>query len=33
MIELDFPSGPVVTNLTSNAGDMDLFPGPGAEIP
>ena len=29
----DFPSGPVVKNLPSNAGDVDLIPGQGTKIP
>ena len=29
----DFPSGPVIKNPPSNAGDRDSTPGPGAEIP
>ena len=29
----DFPGGPVVKNLPSNAGDVGLIPGQGTEIP
>ena len=29
----DFPSGPVVKNLPSNAGDAGLIPGRGTKIP
>ena len=29
----DFPVGPVVESLPSNAGDVDLTPGQGTEIP
>ena len=29
----DFPGGPVVKNLPSNAGDEDSNPGQGAKIP
>ena len=29
----DFPGGPVVKNLLSNAGDTDLIPGQGTKIP
>ena len=29
----DFPGGPVVKNLLSNAGDMGLIPGWGTNIP
>ena len=29
----DFPSGPVVKNPPSNAGDMDFIPGQGTKIP
>ena len=29
----DFPGGPVVKNLLSNAGDMGLIPGWGTKIP
>ena len=29
----DFPSGPVVKNLPSNAGDMGLIPGQGTKMP
>jgi hypothetical protein len=29
----DFPGGPVVTNLPSNAGDSGLIPGQGTKIP
>ena len=29
----DFPGGPVVKNLPSNAGDAGLIPGRGAKIP
>ena len=29
----DFPGGPVVKNLPSNAGDMGLIPGQGTKIP
>ena len=28
-----FPGGPMVQNLPSNAGDMDLIPGGGTKIP
>lgn len=27
-VPIDFPGGPVVTNLTASAGDMDSIPGP-----
>ena len=29
----DFPGGPMVKTLPSNAGDVGLFPGCGARIP
>ena len=29
----DFPGGPVVKNLSSNAGDVGLIPGQGSKIP
>ena len=29
----DFPGGPVVKNLPSNAGDIGVIPGPGTHIP
>ena len=29
----DFPGGPVVKNLPSNAGDEGWIPGPGTKIP
>ena len=29
----DFPGGPVVKNLPSNAGDVGLIPGQGTKIP
>ena len=29
----DFPSGPVVKTLPSNAGGMDLVPGQGIKVP
>ena len=29
----DFPGGPVVKNLPSNAGDVDSIPGRGTKIP
>ena len=29
----DFPGGPVVKNLPSNAGNVDLIPGQGSKIP
>ena len=29
----DFPGGPVVKNLPSNAGNVDLIPGQGTKIP
>ena len=29
----DFPGGPVVKNLPSNAGNTGLIPGPGSKIP
>ena len=29
----DFPGGPVVKNLPSNAGDAGLIPGQGTKIP
>ena len=29
----DFPGGPVVKNLPSNADNTDLIPGPGTKIP
>ena len=29
----DFPGGPVVKNLPSNAGDVGLIPGRGTKIP
>ena len=29
----DFPGGPVVKNLLSNAGDTDLIPSQGTKIP
>ena len=32
-IILDFPSGPVVNNLSSNAEDVDSIPGQGTKIP
>ena len=31
--EEDFPGGPVVKNLSSNAGDVGLIPGWGTKIP
>ena len=33
MGERDFPGGPVVKNLPSNAGDASSIPGWGTEIP
>ena len=30
---MDFLGGPVVKNLSSNAGDVGLIPGPGTKIP
>ena len=33
MKQRDFPSGPVVKNLTCNTGDADLIPGQGINIP
>ena len=30
---LDLPGGPVVTNMSSNAGDMGLIPGSRTKIP
>ena len=34
MVEVgDFPGGPVVKNLPSNAGDMGSIPGQGTKIP
>ena len=32
-MDQDFPSGPVVKNPPSNAGDMGLIPGQGTKIP
>ena len=29
----DFPGGPVVNNLSANAGDTGSIPGPGTKIP
>ena len=31
--EEDFPGGPVVKNLSSNAGDVSLIPGWGTKMP
>ena len=33
MVVGDFPGGPVVKTLPSNAGDTSLIPGQGAKIP
>ena len=33
MVLWDFPGGPLVKNLPSNAGDMDSIPGQGTKIP
>ena len=32
IIRKDFPSGPVVKNLSANAGDMGSIPGPGNSL-
>ena len=33
MLYWDFPGGPLVKNLPSNAGDTSLMPGQGTKIP